>query len=79
MATGMDTARADEALERLQSEIGAWHGNKVQNINISAGFALASDTEGITIEQLVNNADNVMYDAKDEYYRTSGEDRRRNH
>ena len=79
MATGMDTARADEALERLQSEIGAWHGDKVQNINISAGFALASDTEGITIEQLVNNADKVMYDAKDEYYRTSGEDRRRNH
>lgn len=75
--TGMDRARADEMLRKMQEEISGWQGEKVGKINVSAGYALASDTPGITFERLVNKADNVMYTAKSEYYRTSGEDRRR--
>lgn len=78
VADGMDAVRADGMLKKLQSEIKSWHGEKVQSINMSAGFAMASETPGITVEQLVSRADKVMYAAKAEYYRTSGEDRRTN-
>ena len=73
----LDRARADELLAALQARIDAWHSEKVNSIHISAGYALSSDNPGVTFEGLVNNADIVMYTAKEAYYRTSGEDRRR--
>ena len=44
---------------------------------MAAGYALAADHPGLTSEKLVHEADLQMYEAKAEYYRKTGLDRRR--
>ena len=72
----MDRAQAEEALVRLEQETEAWTGNEVKTLSLAAGYALAGDYPGLTVEELVKKADQAMYAAKAEYYRNSGIDRR---
>lgn len=73
----MNQSQADRALRRLSDETGAWHGEIVSEISLSAGYALATEHPNVTCEELVSIADEAMYDAKAEYYQQSGHDRRR--
>ena len=72
----MDRMRADELLGLLERETGAWHGETVKTVSVSAGYALASDHPDLSAEKLVREADQAMYAAKAAYYRRSGHDRR---
>ena len=72
----MDKGQADVALIRLEQETGSWTGDEVKALSLAAGYALAGDHPGLTVEELVKKADQAMYAAKAEYYRNSGNDRR---
>ncbi len=72
----MDKGQADVALIRLEQETSEWTGDAVKTLSLAAGYALAEDYPGLTVEELVKKADQVMYAAKAEYYRNSGNDRR---
>lgn len=74
--TRADRERAEAVLTRLARETGAWSGSAVKTLSLSAGYALASEHEELTVEKLVREADKAMYAAKAEYYRNSGIDRR---
>ena len=77
LATDMNRVRADIALSRLRREADKWRGEKGQGLKLAAGYALAADHPGLTSEKLVHEADLKMYEAKAEYYRKTGMDRRR--
>ncbi len=77
LATGMDRLSAGIALSRLRHEADKWRGEKGQGLKLAAGYALAADHPGLTSEKLVHEADLQMYEAKAEYYRKTGLDRRR--
>ena len=72
----MDREQADAALRDLERLTRQWAGNKDKALSLSAGYALASEHSGFTIEKLVKEADQAMYAAKAEYYRNKGHDRR---
>ena len=72
----MNRAQTETTLVCLERETAAWTGDEVKHLSLSAGYALACDHEGLTVEQLVREADQAMYAAKAEYYRKNGHDRR---
>ena len=73
----MPAAQADLILQQLDAETKNWHGKKAGRLNLASGYALAGTDSGITAEELVREADKAMYAAKSEYYRKTGNDRRR--
>ena len=73
----MDLAQIPPTLEELQREAAAWTGEMVKELRLSAGYAAAAESEGLTLIELTKKADQAMYDAKSEYYRVAGQDRRR--
>ena len=68
---------AEGAMRRLEQVTGAWTGEAVRALSLSAGYALACEHPELSIEKLVQKADRAMYAAKDAYYQKSGNDRRR--
>ena len=72
----MGKEQADAVLQGLEQETGSWAGDRVQSLSLAAGYALADEHPGLTVEELVKKADQAMYAAKAEYYRKSGHDRR---
>ena len=73
----MRRKKVDEAMARLHLATAAWHGEHVEKLSLSAGYALAEDHPGLNAEALKREADRAMYDAKSRYYRENGLDRRR--
>jgi diguanylate cyclase (GGDEF)-like protein len=67
----------DELLNRLKAEAAAWRGKLVDELSISVGYACAADFPGKPLEDVVREADLVMYADKSDYYRRTGKDRRR--
>ncbi|MBQ7499529.1 MAG: GGDEF domain-containing protein [Clostridia bacterium] len=65
----MNRKQADAALERLNMATDVWIGKIVREVRISAGYALASDHPGMTIEKLICEADKKMYARKSTFYR----------
>lgn len=74
--TTMTKEQADASLIDLKNLTSAWSGKKIRNLSVSAGYALAKDFEGLSIEELVKEADKAMYEQKKEYYRLNGHNRR---
>ena len=62
------------AFEQLISN---WSGNMVNSLSISYGIASVKDYPNLTVRELASEADKRMYEAKAEYYRQSGIDRRK--
>ncbi len=56
---------------------GEWMGHKIESLSISIGYATAREMPGLSILELSKIADKRMYDNKQEYYRTSGIERRK--
>lgn len=77
LTDSMNRVSADVTLSRLQREANKWHGEKVKALHLAAGYALAEDYPDLTSEKLVHEADLAMYEAKAEYYRKTGIERRR--
>lgn len=65
----MKKEQADETLLEMNRIITSWSGEKVKNLSVSAGYALASEFTGYSIEDLTKEADKAMYEQKKEFYR----------
>lgn len=75
--TSMTKKKVSEAIAELVNATGNWTGTKVKKLSISVGYALASENEGLSVEDLTKIADKDMYNNKRAYYQQSGVDRRR--
>lgn len=71
-----------DTLEILKGDIisltKSWHGKLVEELSISCGYVMKSELENPTVTQMAEIADRRMYEAKNEYYRNKGIDRRKN-
>ena len=85
----MSKAQAEQAMAELEREARTWRVNNNdgdksggdksagEGLHLAAGYALAADWPDATPEELVMQADQAMYDAKEAFYRQAGRDRRR--
>ena len=74
----MPYAQVEEALAELKRKTDGWTGKKVKELSLSAGYALAGEHAGASMEELVKEADKGMYEQKKAYYQAIGRDRRGN-
>ena len=72
----IDQSRRNEVFEGLQQSVESWKGKLVDGLSLSVGYASAKENPGMTIKDLAWKADQAMYDAKREYYRQNGSQRR---
>ena len=72
----MPPEQIEATLVSLRQKTDSWTGEKVKELSLSAGYALASEHEGLSIEELVKEADKEMYEQKKAYYQKIGRDRR---
>lgn len=77
LAPDVDEEAAEKYLARLKEAADTWRCPNGQPVSVAAGWALAKDNPGLNAEELVRKSDLAMYQAKAEYYRLSGRDRRR--
>ncbi|MBP5280446.1 MAG: GGDEF domain-containing protein, partial [Erysipelotrichaceae bacterium] len=61
----------------LKKEFDSWSGDEVKELSVSCGYAPYREHPSESISGLSKIADELMYKEKEEYYRTSGKDRRR--
>ena len=54
-----------------------WSGNLVESLSISYGYVMAKDYPELAVRDLASEADKKMYEAKSEYYKKKGIERRR--
>ena len=77
LASAAGEADAEAKLNDLQAAVRGWKGSGEHALSMSAGYALAGNHSGLNAEELIRKSDLAMYNAKSEYYRNSGRDRRR--
>ncbi len=77
LSENMTKEKAELALKRLEEETAKWSGKTVHELGFSVGYAIAKDHPGVTAEGLVRESDFAMYDAKAQYYKNAGIERRR--
>lgn len=65
----MKKPQAEQTLAALERITAAWSGDKVKKLRIAAGYALAIEFSGYSVESLIKVADQAMYEQKKEYYR----------
>lgn len=64
--------------ENLEAELQAWNAQHQDNqISVSYGFVLFRDHPDLSLDSLCHLADEKMYEAKNDYYRRTGLDRRK--
>lgn len=63
--------------QHLDSLTGKWQGKMVKNIALSYGTVTRKEMPDMNIRQMAILADRRMYESKNEYYRTTGIERRR--
>ena len=73
----MNKEQMNRALINLRNKTKSWSGEKVKELSVSVGYVLAKDYEGFAVEELVREADKVMYQQKKAFYAKTGRDRRR--
>lgn len=71
----------EKQLSALKMEIieltSGWKGNLVEELTISCGYVSKREVGNMNIRQMAILADHRMYEAKDDYYRSRGIDRRK--
>lgn len=72
-----NTEELHEKLAVFQQACKDWNGRYSQGLSVSKGYALHSEDKSLDIFELVRKADKQMYSDKAEFYRVSGNDRRK--
>lgn len=71
----------DEQLDFVKNNIAEvsdkWSGELVDSLTLSCGYVTKAEMGEMSIREMANLADKRMYEAKDEYYRRNGIERRR--
>ena len=73
----MTKEQSEELMKGLKKVAAAWSGEKAKSLSMSVGCALAKEYPGLSVEELVKEADKDMYTEKKAYYCLNGRDRRR--
>lgn len=73
----LNRSETANVIRRLEEETKKWSGNKVKDLHLAVGCAMAADHPDLMAEKLVNKADIAMYAAKSAYYRSTGKGRDR--
>lgn len=63
-------------MEEFEKEVNEWHGKQVDSISVSVGYVKAKEAQGCSISTVASLADSKMYEAKTEFYKKKGLDRR---
>lgn len=63
-----DRAMCESLIQQLADNAAAWDGDLIHRLSLSAGYALASDHEGVSAEKLIIFADEGMYAQKKRFY-----------
>ena len=71
-----DRSLAEALIHQLYQEAEAWEGKLIRRLSLSAGYALASDHEGVSAEKLIIFADEGMYADKKQFYQRPENNRR---
>lgn len=72
-----DETLLNELLEKFRACVGQWHGNMVNELSVSIGAAAHQKYPEMSVTELQKQADILMYQDKNEYYRRTGKDRRK--
>ena len=72
----MAKEQAEATLIDLNQKTQMWSGKRVKQLSVSVGYVLAKDYEEFSIEELVKEADKLMYQQKKAYYQSTGRDGR---
>ena len=67
----------DSLKTAIKEKTKAWKGHYTDELNLSVGYASLSENQDASIDDLEHLADTRMYVDKSEFYRKSGNDRRR--
>lgn len=70
-------AQLDTVREELDRAVNNWEGERIKKLSVSSGYASAREFPSVNIAELSRISDERMYDAKAEYYRGKGIDRRK--
>lgn len=73
----MTKEQADEELNELGIKTREWSDTEAIQLSISAGYVMAKDYFGYSVEELTKEADKAMYEQKKEYYQQNGVVRRK--
>lgn len=68
---------AGNIMELLNRKAETWKGELVGEMSLACGYAHVSNHEYDSVEQVIKDADQAMYEAKYDYYLHSGKDRRK--
>ena len=68
--------RVEPVMASLQEALAAWSGDQVRSLSVSCGYASSREFPSENLAELGRISDERMYAAKEEYYRTSGRERR---
>ena len=71
-----DTKQLRGILDDFENVVGGWSGKLVPSISVSTGYAARIDNKDATVHEMLVLADSLMNQAKGEYYRHKGIDRR---
>ncbi|MBR0409579.1 MAG: diguanylate cyclase [Eubacterium sp.] len=69
--------RIEGLKKEFETVMTAWSGEKVKDLSVSLGYASAREFPSENLAELSRISDERMYEAKAEYYRVSGKDRRK--
>lgn len=72
-----DEESLQSSLSKLDDIVQNWKGRLVEKLSISYGYVTAKEFSDLTIRDLASEADKRMYEAKSNYYRNSGIERRK--
>ncbi len=67
----------DELRDSIKAKTKDWKGHYTEELNLAVGYASLSENPDASIDDLEHLADTRMYEDKSEFYRKSGNDRRR--
>ncbi len=71
----------EDDLRKMQNDLNEltqkWSGKYVQTLTLSCGYVTGKESEGMSVRQMASLADRRMYEAKGEYYRQAGIERRK--
>lgn len=72
-----DKTQLKELKRDLESVVKKWKGKLVSGLTLSSGYVEQKENKKMTVKQMTEIADQRMYEAKNEFYRQAGIDRRK--
>lgn len=72
----MGQDKLEDMISGFECQVSGWRGEQADSISVSFGCVKADEAQGLLIFEVAALADKRMYEAKAEYYRKKGVDRR---